>query len=367
MKHPALIVALAALGVAAVAIAPNAISAESAATPSADGSDYEARFDAAIALHDRGQYGAAISAFRDLLATRPDDPTLLCELANSLFASGRSDEAVQRAESGLAQPGANDAFCSNILGSALDARGDLKKGEKVFRKAIRKSPDVAILHFNLGVNQSLQKHPEEAIEEFQEAIRLKPSHASNWRALALAWQERRMRPRAFTAFARFLALEPVGTRAEGAARQLEALLFQGVENKGADPATGKESISITTDADAGEKSDAARGLDLSMSIVTAGRWLDEWKTRTDAEFFAHAFDAVLKIFEELDDSSGRKDGFWSAAVMPYFRDARAAEHIETMAWEVRRSRNDPEVMAWLEAHAAQVESYRAWAAAWTPR
>ena len=88
--------------------------------------EYKARYAAAVGLHDRGQYEAAIGAFRDLLAARPDDPNVLCELANSCVAAGKPDEAVQYAERGLTLPRASRAFCSNMLGSALDAKGELK-------------------------------------------------------------------------------------------------------------------------------------------------------------------------------------------------------------------------------------------------
>ena len=263
--------------------------------PLAESPEDKARYEAAIALHDRGEYEAAASAFRDLLVARPDDPDVLCELANSLMSSGKAEEAIRHAERALDQPGVNVAFCSMILGSALDAQGDLKKGEKAFRKGLNASPDAAMLHFNLGVNQSQQKRPAEAIGEFQEAVRLKPSLASGWRALALSWQAQQLRPRAFAAFARFLTLEPEGPRAEAAARQLEALLFQGVENKGTDPKTGKGNISVTIPT--GGKDDAVSALGMSMSIVAATRWVEEWEKRSDAEFYAHGFESVLKIFQ----------------------------------------------------------------------
>lgn len=328
--------------------------------------DYKARFDAAIALHDRGQYDAAIAAFRDLLAEHPDDATLQCEMGNSLLAAGKADEAAEHAERGLDLPGANRAFCSIILGSALDARGDLKKGEKVFRKAIKESPGVAMLHFNLGVNQSGQGRMPEAIEEFQASLSLNPRHAGSWRALAIGWQGQRLRPRAFAAFARFLFLEPTGPRAREAVRQMGPLLFQGVENQGADPATGKGRISITMDSSVEKADKTAAALDLAMSTVAANRWLDEWKDRSDAEHFANAFDTIFKIFEEMDDSGGRKDGFWSASVMPFFREARAAGHMGTMAWDVRRAGEDRDVATWLEAHPDQVAASRQWTAAWRP-
>lgn len=356
------IVAVAALVALCIAGGPIEARAASAARSFLENPEDKARFDAAISLHDRGEYQAAVSAFRDLLAAHPDDPTLLCEMANSLMSDGKAEEAITHAGRGLEQPGASIAFCSTVLGTALDAHGDLAKGEKVFRKAIKKSPEVPLLHYNLGVNQSMQKRPEKAIEEFQEAIRLKPSHASSWRALAIAWQGQRMRPRAFAAFARFLAIESSGPRAEAAAGQLEALLFEGIEHKGADPATGKDNINITLNV--ASKKDSEAALEMGMSIVAATRWVEEWSGQSDAAFYAHAFDSVLAIFAETDDSDGRKDEFWGAWVMSYFRDARAAGHFTALSWDMRRSRQDAEVAAWLEAHAAEVEAYRSWSAAW---
>jgi hypothetical protein len=161
-----------------------------------------------------------------------------------------------------------------------------------------------MLYFNLGVNQSQQKEPEEAIEAYQEALRLNPSHPGSWRALAMEWQGQRARPRAFAAFARFLALESSGQRAELAAPQLERLLFQGIESKGKDPASGKENIDISIDPGTGGKDDQTTVLNLSMSMVAATRWVEEWEKRTDAEFFAHAFD---KHSQELR-SDGRLEG-----------------------------------------------------------
>ena len=189
---------------------------------------------------------------------------------------------------------------------------------------------------------------------------------SSWRALAIAWQSSRMRPRAFAAFARFLTLEPEGARAEWAAQQLSLLLFQGIENKGIDPATGKESVNVTLDVGTGKKSATTDALGAGMSIVAAGRWLDEWKDRSDSVFFAHAFESVMSIFEEMGAAGDDKNRFWSESVLSYFRAARGAGHLEAMAWDITRSQKDMEVTTWIEEHADQIQSYRAWSAAWKP-
>jgi len=85
--------------------------------------EYQARFHAAVKLHDEGRYKAAIAAFRDLLAVRPDDPTLHCELANSLTASGKPEEAVLQIERVQVKQESIPPYCSKYLGAALGAMG----------------------------------------------------------------------------------------------------------------------------------------------------------------------------------------------------------------------------------------------------
>ena len=56
------------------------------------------------------------------------------------------------------------------LGLAYQARGDLGKAEEYLRSAIRKKPDYAEAHNNLGFLLSLQGRSEEAIREYEKAV-----------------------------------------------------------------------------------------------------------------------------------------------------------------------------------------------------
>ena len=56
------------------------------------------------------------------------------------------------------------------LGLAYQSRGDLGKAEEYMRKAIRKKPDYAEAHNNLGFVLSLQGRSEEAIREYEKAV-----------------------------------------------------------------------------------------------------------------------------------------------------------------------------------------------------
>lgn len=56
------------------------------------------------------------------------------------------------------------------LGLAYQARGDLGKAEEYLREAIRKKPDYAEAHNNMGNLLSLQGRSEEAIREYEKAV-----------------------------------------------------------------------------------------------------------------------------------------------------------------------------------------------------
>jgi len=56
-----------------------------------------------------------------------------------------------------------------MLGMAYKARGDLAKAEEYLRQAIRKKPDYADAHNNLGIVLADQNRPDEAVREFEAA------------------------------------------------------------------------------------------------------------------------------------------------------------------------------------------------------
>ncbi|MBU7584417.1 MAG: tetratricopeptide repeat protein [Nostoc sp. TH1S01] len=66
-------------------------------------------------------------------------------------------------------------------------RGDLTGAEKVLRRLIKKYPEDAFGHFQLGNVLRRQKQPEAAITAYQEAIRLKPKYALAYNAIGVVY------------------------------------------------------------------------------------------------------------------------------------------------------------------------------------
>ncbi len=327
--------------------------------------DFDQRFAEGIRLHDAGQYEAAVALYRNLLKDYPRNPKILYELAFSSLSGGKPKDAIDYAARCLKERSGYESNCHQMMGNAYEAEGELAKGEKAFREGLKDVPHIPRLHFNLGVNLVNQQKTADGIAELQAGLQEDPVHPGSWRALGLASQVAGRRARAFVALARFLTLEPDSQRSPAAATQLWDLLFEGVkstpESEGGKP--GGVSIT-TTPPKAGD--DPAAAQPLSMALVAASRFLEEWKDKSDAQFFAHAFGEVLAILTETDESAKRKDSFWSVVALPYFRTAREAGHLEAMAYSVRRSLKDPETLRWLADHAEAVDHFRSWSEAWKP-
>lgn len=329
--------------------------------------DFEQRMSAAIGLHDAGQFDGAISAYRELLKDYPAHPRVLYEIAYSSMQGGKLDDAIEYSEQALRLHSDYQAPAYVILGTAYDMKKDLKKGEKAFRRGVKEVPGNCLLHFNLAVNLSQQNRLDEAIPEFHEGLRADPVHPGSWRSLAITYANTGERSRALACHARFLTIEPDSKRSAESARQLWTLLFQGVTTK--QDADGKSKVDITiTIPPPGKKGkdDPAAAQALALSIVAATRYIDEWEHKTDAQFFAHALDNALTILSEMDGRAEPIDPFWSRQVHPYFQDARAAGHMEAMAYDIRRSLGDPETAKWLDEHAEAIAAYRAWSKGWKP-
>ena len=327
--------------------------------------DFDRRIGEGVRLHDAGQYAAAIALYRDLLKDYPRNPKILYELAFSSLSGGKPKDAIDYAARCLKERSPYDSDCHQMMGNAYDAEGELAKGEKAFREGLKEVPHIARLHFNLGVNLMNQKKTADGIAEFQAGLQEDSVHPGSWRALGLASQVAGQRVKAFVALARFLTLERDSPRSPAAATQLWDLLFEGVKSTPKDQGGKPGDVSITLPPPK-EGVDPAAAQALAMSVVAASRNLDEWKDKSDAQFFAHAFEEVLAILTELDESAKAKDPFWSVVALPYFRAAREAGHLEAMAYSVRRSLKDSETLRWLADHAEAVDHFRAWSEAWKP-
>jgi tetratricopeptide (TPR) repeat protein len=92
--------------------------------------------------------------------------------------------------------------------NALYNQGDFKGAEENLRKFIKKFPEDAFGHFQLGNALFEQKKSEEAISAYREAIRLQPKYALAYNAIGMAYASQSSWQEAITEYKKALEINP---------------------------------------------------------------------------------------------------------------------------------------------------------------
>ncbi|MDD5562538.1 MAG: tetratricopeptide repeat protein [Thermoanaerobaculaceae bacterium] len=132
-------------------------------------------------LYRQGRVADAIDHFRASLRLKPDNVPALLNLAKVDEDRGRLDEAASELRQALAVDPADPTVLVN-LGTVCTKAGRYEDAIGAYRDALRHpSPDDYLAHNGLGVALIRQGRRTEAVEEFREALRLKPDY---WMARA---------------------------------------------------------------------------------------------------------------------------------------------------------------------------------------
>ncbi|HYW21441.1 MAG TPA: tetratricopeptide repeat protein [Nodularia sp. (in: cyanobacteria)] len=122
-----------------------------------------------------------------------------------------SPESVNSRVQKLAQfPGSPQEERSQLIqqANALSSQGDLTGAEENLRKLIKKFPKYTLGHFELGNLLFKQDKGEEAINAYQEAIRLNSNHALAYNGIGLVYASQTRWEEAITAYQKALEINP---------------------------------------------------------------------------------------------------------------------------------------------------------------
>jgi arylsulfatase A-like enzyme len=117
----------------------------------------------------RGEADAAIAAYREAVAARPDDSEDRLALADLLAEAGRPDEAIDELRAALARsPG--EALLLAGLGRALLAEGQAEAAERQLLDALRAAPWLLSPWLDLGRAYEALHRPADALRAYQDLM-----------------------------------------------------------------------------------------------------------------------------------------------------------------------------------------------------
>lgn len=321
----------------------------------------DARINQGVRLHDAGRFDEAIAVYRGVLGGHPGHPRATYELAYSLLAKNDTVGVVAVLEPARGTTAMLPRAYS-LLGIAYDGQREWTKAEAVFRDGLARAPESLDLLFNLGVNLDLgQDRIDEGIAFYQQALGRDDRHPGSWLRMAQAEERRGRKPRAFVDYVRFLALEAESPRSKEALAGLDRLWQAGVTREPDKDGKAQIRVEVPSPQDIGEEaaSEAA-----AFALAASTRHLEAYAKLDDAAAFAPVLERIVAI---LHETSQRTPGAaFLHGTTRYLADARAAGHLEALAWDIRRSSGNPAVDRWLAANATAVDRYRVWHLAWEP-
>lgn len=148
------------------------------------------RFVAGVAALQLHRMDAAHHHLSAAVRLNPDRADYAAQYARLLALGHQLREAVSEADRAFAL-GSDDPMVLDILGVIYTQANAADRAVQVFRRAVRRLPDDARLHFNLAASLTFVGELDEAEQEYEATLRLQPGY---WKACLAISQLRRQTP-----------------------------------------------------------------------------------------------------------------------------------------------------------------------------
>lgn len=285
-----------------------------------------------IRLNGEKNYPAAIEKYKEALTAQPDNAQANYQLAFSLNASGKGTEAIPYLNKVIKTGGDLTGPAYELMGSIYDASHQPQQAIDAYQQGIKLKPDYQPLYFNLGIAYfRAQKYADAELAAI-EAIKLDPKHANSQRLYGLVTFHQNKRVPALMGLCSFLLLDPEGPRADEAYTNLQSLLKGGdLKAAKADPET------------------LILNKTLSTAIAASGGHLDAQ--------LKNIFIAVGKLGEK----GGKKSFFWNYYAA-FFYKLSQSPNFSTAVKLISLSADKTAGAQWLQNHTDQRKELEDWTA-----
>ena len=323
-------------------------------TPSESTPEQRAIINEGIKLHDEGDYDGAIGKYESVLAANPDNISAIYEMSFSYFAKKDYKKAMEISEKGI-------EYNSNLLpafymqiANCLDDLGDWEKAVDIYKDSIKQDPQQHLFHYNLALTYSHHQMQDLAISHLKEELYLNPTHSSSNLLLGFSFEENGYRIPSIFALSRFLILEPRSRRSANALARLQKAINGGVVAK------DEKNISITLNPDSKKDEGDFDSLQMALSLVSAGRFLEKNSNKSAIEKEVEQFRSFFQILLEMVGKEQSKLKFTGEYYVPYFLEMQKQGYVEAFVYVIHSGGKDEEVRDWLDKNVEKVRAFQEW-------
>ncbi|MGN6214006.1 tetratricopeptide repeat protein [Parafilimonas sp.] len=306
-----------------------------------------------IKLHDAGKYAEAIAKYKEALTTDADHPAALYEMSYTYYISGVLDSAIVLDEK-LLKMNIPDNTRKQVyvnLGSVYDDSKQPQQAIKTYKQGIKKFPDFYLLYFNLGITQYRNNDNENAMENFQKAVTLRPFHAGSNNGMYQILADENKIPAVLTATMVCIA-EKNTKRSVECAQFIQSAFAPTVKS---DSAKKNMAIYIPSSSLSEAKENNFSSAELGISLMAASPdIMDKLQLSTAVQKLKFQFDALCGF---LDDK--KQKGFFWKFYAPFFSDIKKNNYTEVLVNLILQN-TENESALWVTTNETRVSEFYGW-------
>jgi tetratricopeptide (TPR) repeat protein len=313
-----------------------------------NGVDIQALIKQGIDLHNAGKYAEAIEKYNEVLKVDPANGYANYEIAFSLYASKKGNEAVSYLEKAVQSSNISlHAAAYSLMGSIYDENHQTQKAVDAYNAAIKINPDYPQLFFNEGIAYFRNRQFAEAENCAIDAIRHDPKNASSQRLYALVTFHQNKRMNALLGFCSFILLEPNTARSAEAYNNIQSILKGGVLKE----ADGHTALNVSTGND---KETGTFNTGISMIGVSA-----QSKKLDGIDLLTYEFKSAFTLAGQLAEKKTDKT-FFDKFFAEYFYKLAQSDNMPAFAHTAALTINKDESAKWNNEHAQELSALNQW-------
>ncbi|MBC7399034.1 MAG: tetratricopeptide repeat protein [Mucilaginibacter sp.] len=300
------------------------------------------------ALHDAQKYPEAIAKYDAALKIDPNNAIIIYEKAFTLYASGKTDDALTILEKLVITDKSARTYA--LLGNIYDERKDFDKAINNYTKGVAVAPKDGNLWYNLSVSYIIQKKYVQAEAAATEAIKINPKHPNSQRSYAMATYNEGKHINSILAWCNFLIMEPQTQRSIEALTYIKHMLYFNVKGNsmtmgGTDESTKAQQIAIALSVTSGlaiaQKAASNKGTAI---------------TRLDSLTIPLQF--ILKLSGEKKDPANTV--FFNKYYADFFGALANTEYMDAFFRYITISAFRNDNIAWLKEHQDNLKALTTW-------